>query len=231
MNTLTSDHRRGGPFARRLLLALGLSVALAFGASAAAGAAPGGTPQTFETGRDGAGAANTDASADGATGALWATSSATGGGNGGGGGPIGGLLGNLFPNTGPTIANAKAQVSGGGDVTEGVYEVTVTYSGSSANEARTGSGESEGFATSEAGYFGENSNAPPGETQFVGSGFAELPSEPGTTVIQYEVTIPGDGSLGIIGAISANSNANGRGNSGSTESTVQGTDISFQKIG
>lgn len=111
---------------------------------------------------------------------------------------------NLFPYSSPTFGGARAVVSGGGDVTEGVYEVTVTFTDADTDESATGSGVSQGRAV--------------------------VPNNTGTLVVQFVVTIAEAGSLGISAEIQSNSSANGTGNSATTESRAQ-AEISFARVG
>lgn len=106
-----------------------------------------------------------------------------------------------------TSGTARAFVSDGGDVTEGVYQVTVTYTDAVTVEAERGSGESQGRAYSEAGFFAENGF---GESVPVGLEATELPSQAGTVVLQYEVNVPGTGQVSIRAEIQALSSANAK---------------------
>lgn len=161
-----------------------------------------------------------DAEAD-ASGNLSADSSATGGTK-----FLVPIL-NLFPYSSPTFGGARAVVSGGGDVTEGVYEVTVTFTDADTDtdESATGSGVSQGRAVVTA-YDGLQSD---GQVVFATKA-AELPNNTGTLVVQFVVTIAEAGSLGISAEIQSNSSANGTGNSATTESSAQ-AEISFARVG
>lgn len=132
---------------------------------------------------------------------------------------------NLFPYSSPTFGGARAVVSGGGDVTEGVYEVTVTFTDADTDESATGSGVSQGRAgvTANDGLQGD------GQVVFATEA-AELPNNTGTLVVQFVVTIAEAGSLGISAEIQSNSSANGTGNSATTESSAQ-AEISFARVG
>lgn len=145
-------------------------------------------------------------------GQLRADSSATGG-------TKRGLLGRY---SSPSTGSARAYVSDGGEVTEGVYEVTVTFTGASTDESETGSGVAQGTVRSTATL---------GDDVTLGIADADLGSQAGTVVLQYEVSVPYDGSLSIVAEVMSLSSANGKGNAASTESDAAATLISFTKIG
>lgn len=195
-----------------------IAAAIVMAATSTAVAAPGDYYATgFETVNNGTGSADADAEAD-AFGRLSADSSATGG-------TKRGLLGSSSKTSSGT---ARAYVSDGGDVTEGRYEVVVTYTGAYTDESESGNGVSQGRVLSNAGFFGPNGF---GESVPVGVEDAELPSAPGTVTLRYEVHIPGPGQLSISAEVQALSSAKGKGNAASTGSDAEATFITFTKIG
>lgn len=181
-------------------------------AASGAGADPGNYyADGIESVTVGTGSASAETEAD-EFGQLRADSSATGG-------TKRGLLGRY---SSPSTGSARAYVSDGGEVTEGVYEVTVTFTGASTDESETGSGVAQGTVRSTATL---------GDDVTLGIADADLGSQAGTVVLQYEVSVPYDGSLSIVAEVMSLSSANGKGNAASTESDAAATLISFTKIG
>lgn len=206
---------------RRLLAMITIATTVLVGAASTAVADPGDYyADGFESATQGTGSAHADTEAD-RFGNLSATSSATGG-----TAFLVPIL-ELLPYSNPSSAAARAFVSDGGEVTEGVYEITVTYTNAQTDESETGTGVAQGRALAKAGFFDGGG----GHSITVGADAVDLPSEPGTVVLSYEVNIPADGQIGISAEIQALTNANGEGNAASATSSGQVTDISFTKVG
>lgn len=165
----------------------------------------------------GTGSATADTAAD-AFGRMSADSSTTGGSKGG-------LLGTK---TRTSAGSARAYVSDGVEVSAGVYEVTVTYTGAYTRESERGNGSAQGRVLATAYFFADDGF---GESVVVGVGDAELTATASTVVVRYEVQIPADGGLSVSAELQALSSAKGKGNSASTASLAGATFYTFTKIG
>lgn len=179
----------------------------------------------------GAGQATASATADRNTGAMSADASATGGGNASSsanplGSVFGGLFGALFGPSGPSSARGQIFVNGGEVVPAGQYRVTVTFTGADTDESATGSGTSRGSVSSQATNFAGGENF-----AVVGSAAAELPSQPGTVVLTYDVILNNENGVSVSATLTSEASANGQGNSATTGSDVQATSIDIQPIG
>lgn len=199
------------------------SIAAAFLLAAVSPASAGGPgdynpPQVYKNVSHGTGTATVDGQGD-QLGNLSASATATGG--------TKKFL--LRSYSSPTTASTRATVSDGGEITEeGAYQVTVTFANAETEESAAGSGVAQGRAAATA-YFGGRGSA--GELFPVGTEAVDLSTTPGSVVVQFEVELNGPGQFSIEAEIAALSEARGRGNTASTESSGQVTDISYERVG
>lgn len=216
---------------RKLLIATACTGTLLIGAGTAGAASVAITyADGYQSTNPGAGSATANADAD-LNGRLVASTSAVGG--QGTGIPIvsdllNGLVPGVLPPSGPAEASSQALVSGGlvEASADTEYDITVTFEGADTDESVAGTASSRGFAQVEASVPG-----PDGHTTTVGIEQTELPSEPGTVVVQFRVTLPYDSSLGVTASIGSLSSAAGQANSSTTESTVDRTIIDITPVG
>lgn len=209
---------------KRTLVALTTVAAVLFGTANAAYAetAIGGTARTSEgPNLDGVGTEVSDATADGATGALAASAEAVGA-RSFLPVPIRGFLPpNLIPGQGPSTAAANAGVDRNFDVEAGTYEVTVSYENARGVETETGRATAAAYVQTSASYEGalEPSIA-----------FDDLPDDQGTVERTFVIEVPEDGTVSVSATAVALASADGRGNAADAEATVGQTTFSVDPI-
>ena len=134
------------------------------------------------------------------------------------------MLPGIFGPSGPSLGRGEVFVNGGEGLTAGTYSVTVTFTGADTDEATEGNGTARGFVSSEATFSNGGENF-----AVIGSRTAELPDDPATVVLQYEVDLPIDAGMTVNATLSSDAQANGEGNSATTESIVQATTIEIER--
>ncbi|HXH58036.1 hypothetical protein [Iamia sp.] len=206
---------------KRTIAVVSVAAALLFGAANVAGAetATGGTPRTSEGPNiDGAGTEVSEATADGATGALEARAEAVGGDSIL---PVvlrGFLPPNLIPGQGPSTAAANAGVDRSFTVEPGTYEVTITFDSAEQEEIEAGRATAAAYVQTSAAF--------PGDTE-PAIAFDELPDEPGTVERTFVVEVPeGADRISVSATAVALSSADGEGNAADTRASVEQTTIS-----
>lgn len=162
----------------------------------------------------GTGTASADYSSD-AFGRLSADSSATGGSRGG-----------LLGGTKTTSASAEGRVTDGFAVTQGTYQVTVTFTGARAVEQATGNGAATGVvvgtATLATAYF---------ETIVLGTGTADLTGTAQTVSVSFQISVQNDSQVGVQAELQSSASAKGRQSAASTAADTTGVTFSIQKTG
>lgn len=208
---------------KRTIAAVGMTAAVLFGTGQVAGAetATGGTPRTSEgPNLDGAGTEVSDATADGATGALDARAQAVGADSLL---PVvirGFLPPNLIPGQGPSTAAANAGVDRTFEVEPGTYEVTVSYQGAQRDESETGNSTAAAYVQTHATTSSDQRIA-----------FDDLPDATGTVERTFVVEVPeGSDSIGVSATAVALASADGKGNAADTSATVGQTTIQVEEI-
>lgn len=163
-----------------------------------------------------------EATTDGATGALAASAEAVGGDSLL---PVvvrGFLPPNLLPGQGPSTAAASAGVDRTFDVEPGTYEVTITYENARGEETETGRAAAAAYVQSSAAHESDLEPA---------IAFDDLPGETGDVERTFVIEVPeGTGTLSVSASAVVIASADGEGNAGEAAATVAQTTFEVELL-